>query len=92
MVNNPTTNVEDQEIREQYQLGLDLMELERSDAFKRVIGGYMTKELVRASEDMITQGPSRQESLEKVMSIGYLKVYLQGIKNDAVSAQEELGA
>jgi len=90
MVNNPETTA-DVEIREQYELGMALIRLECNPDFDKVIGGYLTTHLVKASEDMITQGPTRQEALEQVMSVGYLKIYLQGIANDAMSASESLG-
>ena len=90
-VNNPKSTISvDEEIRQQRQLGLDLQELERSEAYNRVIGGYLNSELIEATEDMLTQGPSRQEALERVMSIGYFKLYLQRIKNDAETAADEL--
>ena len=85
-MNNPDTT-EEVEISKQYQLGLDLQELERSDAYRRIIGSYMADSLVEATENMIDINPAvRQESMEKVMSIGYFKQYLSNIAGDAQSA------
>jgi len=67
------------------QLGEDLEYLNTLPQFQRImIDGYMMERLVNQSKEMIDMNPAlRQQTMEEIMAVNYLRRYLDGVINEA---------
>ena len=85
-MNNP--NIQNDELREQIELGKALDRLEVNDDFKLVIKhSYIVNVLMNESQGMLDMNPVfRQEALEKIQSVNYLRQHLTELKNNADAA------
>lgn len=90
MINNQTNNRAD--LNSAVALGQALQRLEKNEDFLAVIkDDYIMRTLIVESQGMLDQSPPmRQEALEKIQSVNYLRQYLTTIKNNAQAAIEEL--
>jgi hypothetical protein len=92
MATIPQTGV--QELHRDIELGQALSRLEHNDDFRIVIkDGYIMDTLVRKSQGMLdTAPPIRQEALEEVQSVNYLRRFLTTIRDNAIDAHEALNS
>jgi len=67
------------------QLGEDLEYLNTLPQFQRImIDGYMMERLVNQSKEMIDMNPAlRQQTMEEIMAVSYLRRYLDRVINEA---------
>lgn len=89
-MNNPNEN---DELRKQIELGKHLDDLQTHPGFIAVIKeGYIVNVLMNESQNMLDVNPVfRQEALEKIQSVNYLRQYFTELRNisDAASADFE---
>ena len=90
MNNQETTELS--ELHEKMELGLALARLEKDKDFELVIKNAIIMEtLVNGSRGLLTLDPAgRQEALEKIMSVNYIRDMLMNIHTDAAEAQMTL--
>jgi len=82
------------ELHYQVALGQALERLQSNPDFRKVISeGYIVDVLMNESQGMLDMNPAfRQESLEKIQSVNYLRQYLTTIKNVADGAAQDIQA
>lgn len=87
--NQPTDT---QELNKMIELGQALHRLENNPDFKLVIkDSYIMNTLVVKSQGMLAVAPhERQEALEEVQSVNYLRNHLTSIRDNAAGAVEVL--
>lgn len=85
-------NQEEKELQKAIELGQALSRLEQDADFIAVVGeSYIKDTLLNESKYLVDVSPAgRQEVLEKLMSVNYLRKHLSIIKNNYNSALEDL--
>ena len=89
-MNNPDAGYTEQ--LQKVELGQALQRLSQNQDFNMVImEGYIINTLLDISENMLDiQPPVRQEALEQVQSVNYLKRYLTSVREEAKKAYEDM--
>lgn len=88
-MNNLTT--ERHELNRQIELGQAVQRLENSKDFQQVVlEGYINNVLLNESQKINDDEDQRKEVTEMIQSAIRLRTYLQNVKEDAVSAVNEL--
>jgi len=89
-MNNQST--ENAELQRMVELGQALHRLEQNPDFIEVVKrGYIQNTLIVDSQEMLDiQPPIRQEALEKIQSVNYLRQYFTNVMSDAASAVEAM--
>lgn len=88
-MNNP--NTENDELRNSIELGKALDRLQVNDDFILVIKqSYIMNVLINESQNMLDVNPVfRQEALEKIQSVNYLRKHLTELKNISDAASDD---
>ena len=88
-MNNP--NNQNDELREQIELGKALDRLKKNDDFILVIKqSYINDVLMKKSQGMLDVNPVfRQEALEQIQSVNYLRKHLTDIEYIADGASQD---